>query len=529
VVSAARPAPVAARRAGLSYLLTAAPLLLGLIFTLLALRSLPGGNIIDPDAARHALNGAFIRDLAASGELTNPIAFGKRYYSHYPALSMPYHPPLFPAIEAAFYAVGGVNLTAARIAVALAAGLSAILLYGLILSRYGSHALAFLSTFVFMSWRWSQHVANDVMLEFPALVLVLASLYFIGEPVDSRRLYIFAALAGAAVWTKQNALFLSLVPFAYVLFRRDWPALRRKTIWLAAALFGAAVAAFASLTALFGWTGLAQASSGRTIAEILLENPVYYTRVLAQDAGVIVTALMLATVMAAAVRALRGRGEDALFLAWAFSAAAFLLFLGMLDQRYLIFAAPPLIVIFFRSLHAVCARLTGPVPAWLVAGALGAIFCAVQLSHPAPFLSGPAEAAEAVLAGGPGRIIYCGGTIGQFTFAARERDVARHSIVIRGDRLPAGMFDATAFENFAHRYGVQYVVLEKTNTPRDWDTLAASPSPSMVLERVIPLRASDPLWRGSLAIYRFMNPSPLPDDTIKLRLSKVSGDWEATF
>lgn len=529
MVSAARPAPAAARSSGLSRLLRAAPLLLGLIFALLALRSLPGGNIIDPDAARHALNGAFIRDLAASGELTNPIAFGKRYYSHYPALSMPYHPPLFPAVEAAFYALGGVNLAAARMAVALAAGLSAMLLYGLILSHYGSHALAFLSTFVFMSWRWSQQVANDVMLEFPALVLVLASLYFIRDPVDGPRLYIFAALAGAAVWTKQNALFLGLVPFAYVLFRRDWQALRRKAIWLAAALFGAAVAALASLAALFGWTGLAQADSGRTIASILLDNPVYYTQILAQDAGAAVTALMLAAVMAAAVRALRGRREDALFLAWAFSAAAFLLSLGMLDQRYLIFAAPPLIVIFFRSLHAVCARLTRPFPAWLAAGALGAIFSVVQLSHPAPFLSGPAEAAEAVLAGGPARIIYCGGTTGQFTFAARERDNNRQSVVIRGDRLPAGMFDAAAFENFAHRYGVRYVVLEKTRRQRHWNTLAANPSPSMVLERVIPLRSSDPLWRGSLAVYRFTNPSPMPDDTIKLRLSKVGGDWEATF
>ncbi len=97
-----------------------------------------------------------------------------------------------------------------------------------------------------MSWRWSQYVANDVMLEFPALAFLLASLYFVREPIDGRHLYAFAAIAGAAVWTKQNALFLGLVPFAYVFFRRDWQVLSRKTIWLASALFGAAVAAFTS-------------------------------------------------------------------------------------------------------------------------------------------------------------------------------------------------------------------------------------------------------------------------------------------
>lgn len=527
MVAAAAPAPV--RHAGPGHLLKAAPLLLGLVFTLAALRSVPGGNIIDPDAARHAVNGAFVRDLVAGGQFADPIAFGKRYYSHYPALSIPYHPPLFPAIEAVFYAIGGVNLTTARLAVALAVGICAVLLYGLILTHYGSHALAFFSTAAFLSWRFSQYVANDVMLEFPALAFVLASLYFIRDPIGGRHLYVFAVLAGAAVWTKQNALFLGLVPFAYVFFRRDWQALRRKTIWLASALFGVVVAAFTALAARFGWTGLAQASEGKTLTGILLSNPAYYARALAYDAGGIVTGLIIVAVIVAAVRALRGRREDAFFLAWAFPAAAFLFALGMQDPRYLIFAVPPLIVIFYHSVHAVGARFAGSRPAWLAVGALTAVFCVVQLGKPLPFLSGPAEAARAILGNGPGRILYCGGTVGQFTFAVRERDPGRQSIVIRGDRLPAGMFETTAFENFAHRYGVRYVVLEKALLQRHWDTLAAAPSPSMALDRVIPLRSSDPLWQGSLAVYRFTNPAPQPDDTIKLRLSKIGGDWEATF
>ncbi len=530
MVGAAHAAPAPVRSPRPSRMLKAVPFLLGVLFALSALRSLPGGNIIDPDAARHAMNGAFMRDLVASGEIAHPIAFGKRYYSHYPALSMPYHPPLFPVIEAVFYAAGGVNLPAARLAVALSAGICAVLLYRLVVFHYRSHALAFFSTFAFLSWRWSQAVANDVMLEFPAMAFVLASLYFIRNRIDGPRLYAFAALAGAAVWTKQNALFLGLVPFACVFFQRDWKVLRRKTIWLASGLFGAVVAAFTFLVSRFGWTGLAQASSGRKLTSILLHNPLYYFGTMAADAGFAAAALVVAAVIVSAVQALRGRRESALFLAWAFSAAAFLLALGMLDQRYLVFGRPPLIVISFHSLFRLCGRFAGPRPAWAVVGVLAAVFSALQFAIPLPFLKGPAEAARTVLAGGPTRIVYCGGTGGQFTFAVRELDSSRPpSVIIRGDRLPEGMFTPTAFENFAHRYGVRYVVLEKTRRQRHWDALFAHPAPSMVLDRVIPLEASDPLWRGSLAIYRFTNPSPRPDDTIRLRLSKVAGDWEATF
>jgi 4-amino-4-deoxy-L-arabinose transferase-like glycosyltransferase len=510
-------------------LVRAVPFLLGLLFALAALRSLPGGNIIDPDAARHAMNGAMIRDMVASGEILHPIAFGKRYYSHYPALSIPYHPPLFPAIESVFYAIGGVHLTVARLAVAFAAGISAILLYGLIARQYDSRALAFFSTFAFFSWHWPQWVANDVMLEFPALALLLASLYFIRDPIDGPQLYVFALIAGAAVWTKQNTLFLGLMPFAWVALRREWQILRRKTIWLASAVFGAAVAAFTAVVALFGWTGLAQASSGRTIASLLLRNPVYYAKSLSQDMSVAGTALVFIAMAAATVQALRGRREDVLFLAWAYTGAAFLLALGMLDQRYLIFAAPPLFVISFRSLQRLCARFAGPLPAWIAVAAVTAVFSFLQLSKPLPFLKGPAEAAHFVLENGPARIVYCGGTGGQFTFAVREQDRHQQSAVIRGDRLPEGMFDAAAFENFAHRYGVRYIVLERTYRQRTWYRLAAHPAPSMVLDRVIPLQASDPIWRGSLEIYRFTNPSPRPDDAIQLRLSKVKGEWEGTF
>ena len=80
----------------------AGPYLLSVLFALLALRGVDADNVISADAARHAMNGAFVHDLIRDGKLTTPVEYGKYYYSHFPALSLPYHPPLFPVVESLF-------------------------------------------------------------------------------------------------------------------------------------------------------------------------------------------------------------------------------------------------------------------------------------------------------------------------------------------------------------------------------------------------------------------------------------------
>src|SRR5256885_714708 len=61
-----------------------------------SLRTVGPYNIAETDAARHAMNGAFLHDLIASGKFSDVMGFARNYYAHLPALSIPYHPPLFP-------------------------------------------------------------------------------------------------------------------------------------------------------------------------------------------------------------------------------------------------------------------------------------------------------------------------------------------------------------------------------------------------------------------------------------------------
>ncbi len=61
----------------------------------------------------------------------------------------------------------------------------------------------------------TQGLANEVMLELPSLTFVLGALYCLRDlkrEYALRRGLFFAVLAGAAVWTKQHAVFLGLVP-----------------------------------------------------------------------------------------------------------------------------------------------------------------------------------------------------------------------------------------------------------------------------------------------------------------------------
>ena len=204
-------------RAGAAWI----PYVLAIFFFLSALWGVGSTDVIDTDAARHAMNGAFIYDMVRGGHIMHPIEYAQQYYGHLPALSMPYHPPMFPAIEALFFALLGVKLVAARAAVAISVGISVLLLYRLVETTLQSRILAACVTVTTLSLWTVQVVSRDVMLEFPALAFTLAALYCLRDMDRSftvRRALLFGLLAAAAVWTKQHAVFLGAMPFlcAYI-------------------------------------------------------------------------------------------------------------------------------------------------------------------------------------------------------------------------------------------------------------------------------------------------------------------------
>src|SRR5215475_4352310 len=211
------------------------PYFLGVFFLLLALRGSLGTDILDPDAARHTMNGVFLHDLILSGQLKHPVAYAKEYYAHFPALSLPYHPPLLPLVESIFFLVFGVHYFVARLVIALFTGGCVILLYKLVLKSGGTHFLAAASVVTFLSLWGSFLVSSDNMLEFPALFFTIGALYFLGAPdplCDWRSSLGFGVLAAAAVWTKQQTIFLGVVPFIQIAVEGKWRLLKSRWPWL---------------------------------------------------------------------------------------------------------------------------------------------------------------------------------------------------------------------------------------------------------------------------------------------------------
>lgn len=510
------------------------PYVLALFFALWSLRAVTANNIVDTDAARHAMNGVFLRDLLSSGQWLHPIEYGKYYYSRLPALSMPYHPPLFPAIEALFFWVFGVNLLAARLVVALAVAAGVLLYYRLITGTLGSHLVAACATVTFFFWKHYQPLASDIMLEFPAMAFALGALYCLrdfnkGYPL--RRGLAFALLAGAGVWTKQHDVFLGMVPFLLAALLGRWRILLSKTIWISSVLFGVMVLALSLLATPFHGTGVNQAAPIDALGEIITHNLGFYIERLDARLGTIPAVFLLCSmvVVLAARRMRRSAPGLYLYCAWVVAAFLLLLLLGPYDERYLFFAMPALFVIGYAMLRRACGMLLGPGRAAIVPAAAALAACVVGLRVPPTFMRGPSESAASLAKGGPQRILYCGSTDGNFIFALRALDPQLRMTVISGDKLPESTLAPAALEKFAHRYGVNHIVVEHTRRAQPCDQLSGTLPPSMVLEREIPLTSSNPRWIGALRIYRFTHPSPRPEDTLRLRMPLISADMDVKF
>jgi 4-amino-4-deoxy-L-arabinose transferase-like glycosyltransferase len=489
--------------------------------------------VVDTDAARHAMNGAFIHDLLRGGHWSSPIEFAKSYYSQYPAISMPYHPPLFPAIEALFFAIFGVNLLTARIVVALAIGASAALLYLLTRATLGSPAIAACVTVTTFSLWTVQLVARDVMLEAPALAFTFAALYCLRDLDRSypmRRALWFAVFAAAAVWTKQHTVFLGGIPFLHAALTRRWRRLTEAPLWISSAVFGAAVIALIRLSQMFHGTGADQMSASASDVYWILTRtvPAYFNWIVGSLKGLpgIFTMAAIAAYVSSARKPGGERPKLAMYFAWIIALSALLLDLGPVSPRYLVFMFPAVITILYAWLYHGCRRLWNERRAGLVIAGFAAAWFTVGLFVPMDFLRGPHAAAEAVMTGngGPGRILYAGPADGNFVFAVRSLDPKLQMSVIRAGKLPRKMLEEMSIETFCQQYGIDWVVFERTPAGHFWSKLHAGLQASGRLEKTLPLESSRTRWlEGVIEVYRFDDWRNHPQDVLPLPVSAPAG------
>jgi 4-amino-4-deoxy-L-arabinose transferase-like glycosyltransferase len=507
------------------------PYVLAIFFFLSALWGVGNTDVVDTDAARHAMNGAFMYDMIRGGHIMHPIEYAKQYYGHRPALSMPYHPPLFPAIEAVLFALLGVKLLTARIAVAMSVGICALLLYRLVQSTLASNMLAACVTVTTFSLWTAQTVSRDVMLEYPALTFTLSALYCLRErdrTFTIGRALLFGLLAGAAVWTKQHTVFLGAVPILCTLRKGQRHLLLEKPLWIATAIQGAAVLCLIALSKQANGTGIDQVNTSvKDIHWIFTYTaPAYFTWIVADMRGF--AGCFAFTVIAVYLASLRKRsGKTAhlgIYFAWIFSYALVLLALGDINSRYLFFAFPASITIGYAWLFQGCASFWGERRAQIVTYGFALAWLVIGFFVPREFLRGPGEAAAFVTQGSPARILYAGEADGNFIFAIRSLDPQLQMTVIPAGKLPPSSFEPDALEEFCRRYGVDWIVFENVQSKHTWSILADARPAFLKLERSFPIASSRSRWRtGTIDVYRFIIPPNPAGGVLELPVHKIGG------
>jgi hypothetical protein len=517
------------------------PFVLALVVLLTSMRGLgtPGFKI--PDASKHMLNGAFIYDFVRSGDFTHPISYAKQFYLRFPAITIPYHPPVFAAIQALFYAAFGVNVFAARLCVATAAAVCTLLLYRLVKHSHRSDWIAIAVTLIFITLSISQSCATDVMPEFPSLAFALGALYCLRDLETGyapSRAYPFALLAGAAVWTKQHAVFLGLVPFIFIVIRGNWRSLRGLHLWVSSLLFGSIVLALTMLSVPVHSAGVTnQFTNVSTIWGAIFANAWFYAVVLTWWLGLPVTCWLLFSLAAfLVVPRLRRRLETHFYIAWILALLPLLLLTAKHDIRYVFFALPAFIVLGCDGFSLACKRLLSVryVPA--VSGLLTVCLILYNTYFSSHFvLFGSTihvQLARAVKDRASRRLIYCGENVCYLAVWLRFNDPDSRTMIIRGEKLDRSIFTSKEFEHFAWRYGVDTVVIDTEvnedpwKKPRPWDFLVVNPSPSMVRDRVLTQPSNT---QRKILIYDFKNPSSQPESSLSIPISGTSGSMDVSL
>jgi hypothetical protein len=482
--------------------------LLAMFFAVWAMRGATATDITLNDQARHALNGAALLDMVREGGLSRPTAWLRDYFAHYPALSMPYHPPLFPAVEALFYAAFGVSPVSARLAVAGFVAGAVLLFFHQVRSLQKNSYVAAACVLIFFSLPLTQMLSADVMLELPALFWVLASTVFIASARTEWRLrdaILAGSLAGAAVWTKQT-IFVGLIPLLLLASRR-FAGLRSRNLLIFFVIFGLFVAGFMMLGRAADFAGISKDWRPVSVPDRVIRGIHYYGLVVYRQFGPVAMGgiVAAAVLFRATLRNAVVRDTYIFYLSWLAASVGVLLAVPAYDKRYLWFAYPALVVVASTAVHSVLAKYSD-LKANVAVLAIATVFCVWNLRTEPLRVTGPAAAAA--LTGTGGRVLYCGTSNGSFIFAMRMLDERRTTHVIRADKVITPMRDL-GLAPFVQKFGINTIVAEANPSSSRCEDFRQHAGSLNAHRESVPIRSNLATMEGTLEIYR-MPPAPHP-------------------
>jgi dolichyl-phosphate-mannose-protein mannosyltransferase len=490
-----------------------------------------GGDFWWSDAPRHALNGAFVKDLVAALP-HDPRGFATDYYLKYPALTILFYPPLLYVVSAPFYALFGVSHVTAQFVVilfyfAFAAGSFA--LARLFLPRLPALAMALTMCFVPEIALWGR----QVMLEIPAFALLIWGLYFALRYRETARpgfLYGAGACLVLALYAKLSTVFAVPVVLVLLLQTKGLALLRDKHAWIVAALCVIGLVPLIGITLMFG-QGNVQSVVGiddAVASRATLSGWLWYLARLPEQLGWPLLALSVAGVVALALKR-RAAPHLGFLVLWFAIGYVFFSSIDLKEARHSVFILWPLVLAGFLLLRRLPAR-----GAAIASGlaALATIAWTLALA-PVPYVGGYAQAVDYIAKNAPknATVVFSGKRDGAFVFDMRAREDRRDIDVIRADKLllrvairrELGVQEKSAspeeIAKMMDDYGVSYIVAQ-SDFWTDLQTMANLQTAlrSDRFEEVtrIPVAANLTVEDRELRIYR--NKTPISAERKKLRI-----------
>ncbi len=496
--------------------------ILVLITAALFLSGAPIDNAFSwPDSPRHALNGAFVLDLLRDRPFADPQGYAFDYYAQYPALTILFYPPLFYFILAPFYALFGVSQASAIAAEFLCYSLLAVGSYRL--ARFWlSPFFAFCAALILIAMPDVGFWGRQVMLEIPAFALVVWSAYGFMRYLRDRRigwLYLAAALAVLAMYTKLTAVFILIVYLLALLHSRGADIFRDRHSYIIAALAILGSIPLAVLTLKFGQANLQSVSgvSDAVVSRDSLSGWIWYAQ---QMPGQMGWPALLAAIAGLVALALR-RARLALFLPlllWLVIGYLMFSAIDLKEARHSIFLLFPLSVFAAFGLSQLLGKW--PVAAGASALAVGIVTLGLTvLTRPVHNVAGYTEVADYIAKVAPkhSAVVFSGYRDGAFIFAMRTHEERRDLSIVRSDKLflkiavrrslgvSQKMMDEDHIVSTLGRLAVRYVVAQ----PGFWTDLESMKRFEDVLKsqhfekvRTFTMRANYNAQEKQLIVYR---------------------------
>jgi hypothetical protein len=499
---------------------------------------------VQGDMPRYLVTGVFLYDFlgsAASWTFGGAMIYAEHYFAQYPALSIGHHPPLLPISLVPFYAIFGVSIFAARMAVLAFFVLSVVLLYTLVRRIYDEEVAGWACLF-FSSSPIIGFYAQRVLSEIPTIALVLAALNALVRFRDLGRFrdyVLFTVLAVGSLASRQLAVFMWPGYIAMLVTRGGWSRLGRRDVMVSTLAAAIVVVPIAVMTVLLSPFNVAVVrdvfdQGPSALKQVALLAPIFRAQLLPALGFVTGAGLVMALV--------RRDHRVMVGVYWMVSvlASALLITGGVEPVRYTIIAVPAYCLCAaslvraalspaLRRLVTIGLALAVAWPLWTTRG-----------SRPERN-NGYEEAARFVLADAGGQpaptVLYSASRdTGMFVFFVRKHDPSRRLVVLRSDKLlTTSLMGQLSVEDriqsskeiypLLERYGTKFIVIEDL------------PSGSIVLDwlreelkgdRFIERRRTGVDQSGSarrvpsLVVYEYKGARPAdPDAEIDLKLPLV--------